>query len=219
MRSRRLLAALALVAALAACTSPPTTADPCSRRPPRTSRTTRLGLTSSRRRTRARRSPSSPTAVAGIRRPGVSVEAGVVCLSWSWGGEGCRRWPTGCRSPSPTPCSSRPPGPSTPPRAPGQSGRACLGAIVTVRRLRLPRRFARDAGPTPATAPTRSSACPGTLTARSRRPDRLRRDGRAAQHRPGRLRRPRPRVLPGHQRRRLAAGPTRAAASRAGTRA
>lgn len=158
MRSRRLLAALTLVAALAACTSPPTTAAPAETSPAAVDVAPTKGSGDVEQpQDQGDALPVLTTAVAGSGSP-ASVEAGVVCLFWSWGGQGTPQLSDGMSfaiahaevepatwSVYDAACT-------------GQSGRACLGATITVDDSGCLVGFARDGGPT---APPGASALVG----------------------------------------------------------
>ena len=149
MQRRRLLAVLVLVAALGACTGAP--AEPAADAP---SAATGADLAPTRGsgdveppQTSGPELPVLTTAVAGTGAP-ASVEDGVVCVFWSWGGPGVPPLVEGMSfaiihadvqpatwSEYPAACT-------------GQPGRACVGAVVTVDDTGCLAGFARDAGTT-----------------------------------------------------------------------
>ena len=88
MRSRRLLAALTLVAALAACTSPPTTAAPAETSPAAVDVAPTKGSGDVEQpQDQGDALPVLTTAVAGTGA-GNLVAPDTVCVFWTWGGDG-----------------------------------------------------------------------------------------------------------------------------------
>ncbi|WP_456823562.1 hypothetical protein [Cellulomonas sp. P5_E12] len=186
MQGRRLLAALALVATLAACSGPPTDPEPAPTSvagadvaPTRGSGDLEAPQTSG---------PGLPvltTAVAGSGSP-ASVEDGVVCVFWSWGGEGVPALVDGM-SFTIIHAEVQPPTWSSYAAAcTGQSGRACVGAVVTADDTGCLAGFARDSGPgaqdgalalvgmqgsLACTEPATAADCDETATALSAAPD------------------------------------------------
>jgi hypothetical protein len=146
MRLRRLLPVLALVVTLGACSGPPTTPEPAP-----TSvaagdvAPTRGSGDVEQPQEQGDALPVLTTAVAGSGSP-ASVEAGVVCLFWSWGGEGTPQLADGM-SFAIAHAEVEPPTWSVYADAcTGQSGRACVGATITVDDSGCLVGFARDSG-------------------------------------------------------------------------
>ncbi|MEZ0447170.1 hypothetical protein [Cellulomonas sp. ICMP 17802] len=149
MLLRRLLAAFTLALALTGCSGAPTAPQ---QEPPATAEAGDVAPTKGSGEVEQPREtgealPVLTTAVAGTGSA-ASVEAGTVCLFWTWGGPGTPQLAVGMSftiahaevqpatwSPYPDACT-------------GQSGRACIGAVITVDDTGCLVGFARDAGPT-----------------------------------------------------------------------
>lgn len=151
MRLRRLLAALALALALGACTGPPNApaAPPTSEAPAGDVAPTKGSGDVEQPQDQGDALPVLTTAVAGSGSP-ASVEAGVVCLFWTWGGAGTPQLTDGMSFT----IANAEVEPATwsvyADACTGQSGRACVGATITVDDSGCLAGFARDSGPTAA---------------------------------------------------------------------
>ncbi|WP_456844221.1 hypothetical protein [Cellulomonas sp. P5_C6] len=148
MLRRRLLTALVLVVTLGACTGPPTTPAPA----PSSAAAADVAPTKGsgdveQPQEQGDALPVLTTAVAGSGSP-ASVEAGVVCLFWNWGGEGTPQLTEGM-SFAIVHAEVQPATWSVYADAcTGQSGPACIGATITVDNSGCLVGFARDSGPT-----------------------------------------------------------------------